>query len=327
MQLVLDTTGLIVKQKNRSFSVATKTNRRLISPSRIDSIAVTASCLLSSPAIRLAVKNNIPIYFINAAGEVEATVWSPYFTGLASLRQAQGHWINTPDAIDWMVGLALLKTQRQKQLLRSLKILEPIEKLDATMGRLSLLREKKPGDSSNQFDEIRQTLFGLEGTAARFYWTALSNALPEGWQFDGRSRQPAQDPFNAALNYMYGMMYGTVEAAVFAAGLDPFMGVLHAEEYNRPSLTFDCIEPFRPWIDALLVKAFQASQLKSNWFVPKGKGWWLGKKGKAFIIPLFNDFLTHAKTVKRKKTSVKNHIHHFTGTLASRIKATQSTSL
>ena len=42
------------------------------------------------------------------------------------------------------------------------------------------------------------------------------------------------------------MLYAVVEGGLFASGLDPHLGILHADEYNKPTLAFDMIEPFRP---------------------------------------------------------------------------------
>ena len=41
------------------------------------------------------------------------------------------------------------------------------------------------------------------------------------------------------------MLYSLVERACIVAGLDPFVGFLHTDNYNKKSLVFDLIEPFR----------------------------------------------------------------------------------
>ncbi len=57
------------------------------------------------------------------------------------------------------------------------------------------------------------------------------------------------DPFNAALNIGYGMLQKEVWRAIFAVGLDPFIGFLHKPRPGRMSLVFDLMEEFRPLID------------------------------------------------------------------------------
>jgi CRISPR-associated protein Cas1 len=45
------------------------------------------------------------------------------------------------------------------------------------------------------------------------------------------------------------MLYGHCESALIHAGLDPFIGIMHRDEYNRPVLVYDFIEQFRHWAD------------------------------------------------------------------------------
>ena len=80
---------------------------------------------------------------------------------------------------------------------------------------------------------------GWEGTQSKRYWAAVASALPPAWQFGRRSRRPARNGFNAALNYLYGMLYTIVEQALFGAGLDPHLGILHSDQYDSPTLAFD----------------------------------------------------------------------------------------
>ena len=77
------------------------------------------------------------------------------------------------------------------------------------------------------------------------YFEALSSILPEKYKFKSRSRNPAKDEFNAMLNYGYGVLYSMVEKACIIAGLDPYIGFLHTDNYNKKSLVFDVIELFR----------------------------------------------------------------------------------
>ncbi len=86
--------------------------------------------------------------------------------------------------------------------------------------------------------------------------------LPDHWHtFTGRSstldanRSPrrAADPINALLNYTYGLAEVECRLALVALGLDPGLGVLHTDKKNRDSLTFDLLEPLRPYVDELII--------------------------------------------------------------------------
>lgn len=322
MQLVLDTHGLVVRVRNRRFHITmrrdpkapadAKSEQRLISPEKISSIAVTADCLLSTAAIRLAVEHEIPVYLLNETGELEAKLWSPYFVGLADLRRAQALWHESDAHHDWIHRIVCLKLERQWEHQQTLR-----EPADAAATLPPVVTKHGHED----LDAFRARLLYAEAQVARDYWPAVAEACPTEWRFAERSRRPALDPFNAALNYLYGMTYNVVEGAVFAAGLDPYMGMLHAEEYDRPALAFDLIEPFRPWVDALLLDLCHSGRLDIRQFEARDGGWWAGKPAKAVLIPAFNDFIQSERPASGFGTrSVKNHMHALAALLAQDIK-------
>ena len=168
--------------------------------------------------------------------------------------------------------------------------------------------------------DCRNNLMGIEGSIAAVYWRAVAAAMPEPFTFEKRSRRPANDLFNAVLNYFYGMTYTVVEGGLFAAGLDPYLGFMHVDEHRKPTLTFDVIEPFRPWVDRLLIEACLSGEIQKNFVTKNQHGIFLNKKGKAYIIPLFNDFVERLRFFQERRVSNKNHIYTIAGQLAKSIK-------
>jgi CRISPR-associated protein Cas1 len=144
---------------------------------------------------------------------------------------------------------------------------------------------------SGSLDEQRATIMGLEGTAGRVYFACLGALLPDAYRFDGRSRQPARDAFNAMLNYSYGVLYSHVEKACILAGLDPFVGFLHTDDYAKASLVFDLIEPFRILGDRATVLLFTGRRVLADWFEPVPGGVALSKDGRAAFLSSFNERL------------------------------------
>lgn len=92
------------------------------------------------------------------------------------------------------------------------------------------------------------TLRGIEGAAAAAWYGAWPGFLKRDdplCAFDGRSRRPPRDAVNALLSYLYAVTTGMAASAVSAAGLDPAVGLYHAERPGRPALALDLVEPFR----------------------------------------------------------------------------------
>ena len=144
--------------------------------------------------------------------------------------------------------------------------------LEDAAGRLDKLAEIVAGARGRPVDELRGSLMGLEGVAGREYFAALSLALPERFRFQGRSRSPAKDEFNCLLNYAYGVLYSLVERACLLSGLDPCIGLLHTDNYNKPSLVFDLIELFRVHAERVVVNLFAARKVKQELFDQKRGG-------------------------------------------------------
>lgn len=85
----------------------------------------------------------------------------------------------------------------------------------------------------------------MEGQAAAFYFSKLF----------GRNFQRGQEQWtNAALNYGYAILRGTIARGLVAHGLLPSIGLFHASEQNAFNLADDLIEPFRPLVDLYVAK-------------------------------------------------------------------------
>lgn len=325
MQLVLDTKGLKLLKKRSSFLIEPPEGigkPRQVSPKKLTSIAITQECLISSGAVVLAIQNEIPILFFDRIGKAQARLWSPYFESIATLRRRQIRFCEDPAATDWIVRLFGIKTDEQLRNVKYLKKRKPGMETTLDTAMETIIRQSRNFEAFRlkPVREVRNNIMGNEGTIARVYWRAVADSLPTEYQFKTRSRRPAVDYFNATLNYLYGMLYSAVEGALFGAGLDPHLGILHTDEHNKPTLAFDLIEPFRPWIDRILIEECFLHNLEGSFFTKNQYGLFLNKTGKAYVIPLFNDYLRSEKRAFNRVSTVKNHIYYLAGRLAQRIR-------
>ena len=85
----------------------------------------------------------------------------------------------------------------------------------------------------------------VEGQAAAFYFTQL---------FGNEFHRGQERWLNAALDYGYAVLRGTIARGLVAHGLLPSLGLFHASEQNAFNLADDLIEPFRPLIDLYVAK-------------------------------------------------------------------------
>ena len=123
-----------------------------------------------------------------------------------------------------------------------------------------------------QLDAIR----GAEGMASNLYFGVFSLLLKqqrEQFLFTCRSRRPPRDRINCLLSFLYALVRHDCLAALTAAGLDPFVGFLHTDRPNRPSLALDLMEEFRPWLaDRLAVTLINRQQIGPRDFLDREGG-------------------------------------------------------
>ncbi len=105
---------------------------------------------------------------------------------------------------------------------------------------LAWAADVKSGDSDN-----------LEARAAVFYWHNLFADIPNFT----REREGVAP--NNLLNYGYAILRAIVARGLVASGLLPTLGIHHHNRYNAYCLADDIMEPYRPYVDALVVKLRQ----------------------------------------------------------------------
>ncbi len=87
-----------------------------------------------------------------------------------------------------------------------------------------------------------------EGRAAAHYWGQLGTKWP------GFTRERSGVPPNGWLNYGYALIRAAIARSVVSAGLLPAIGLHHQNKYNAFCMADDLMEPFRPYVDALVLQ-------------------------------------------------------------------------
>lgn len=306
MQLVLNTFGCFLKKKENCFLVKNEDRVFEVSAKKVQSIMITTSAFLSTDAIKLAMDNNIDIILLDEYGNPYSRVWQSRLGSTTLIRRKQLEMANDERGLELAKEWTARKFENQIEFLSQLKTTRP-EKAAKLSEWIASLEEilKKMQTLEGTLDEKRNSIMGYEGSAGRIYFEALSYILPDRFKFDGRSRQPAEDEFNCLLNYGYGVLYSMVEKACIIAGLDPYVGFLHTDNYNKRSLVYDLIEMFRILADRTVVFLFSQRQVKVEYFdklYPKGMT--LNKEGKAFLIEALNN--NFEKSVRYRGRNIKN---------------------
>lgn len=302
MQLIINTYGTYIHIKDDMFEVKVPqedapARKQCIASHKISTILLSKGAAISTDAIILAMKNNIDIVVLEKDGFPVGRFWHSKLGSTTKIRKKQLEASLGKTGVEIIKNLIGQKLQNQSYFLKKLKkhreqkgdeIQQEINKIENYTNKLALLK-------ADNIDEIADTIRGLEGTSGRVYFGILSNLLAERYQFTGRSFRPANDQFNAFLNYAYGILYSRVEKALIIAGIDPFVGILHRDDYNKKSMVFDFIEPYRTWADEVVFKLFSAKKVNDKHTSKITNGISLNDEGKPLLVQHFFKFFDEEK--------------------------------
>lgn len=246
---------------------------------RVHAVTIHGNVDLSSGLLRELMWRRVPVIWCSSSGRIvgwATSAESP--NGAARVRQHVA-------SADGRLGLArefvAAKIYNQATLLR---------RHGNRPNDVRLLR-RLVSDSLNAWSV--PALFGVEGTAARVYFSGLTTMLtPRGElfasEFPGRVGRGATDRLNVCLNYVYGLLVGDCLRAIVACGLDPHAGFLHSAQRNKPALALDLVEEFRaPVGDSVVLGAINNGEIKADDFWDVGGSMRLKDPGRRSLIEAY----------------------------------------
>jgi CRISPR-associated protein Cas1 len=369
MEIILNTFGSYLRQKDGMFLVESEDRKTSLSPEKIERILITTAVSLTSDALVLAMQNNIDVVFMDKFGDPIGRLWhSRPGSTIAIKRRQLGissdergvslalEWVSqkVSNQAEFLGELASNRDgEKKEKLLAKKEFIEqmlprfgvpvpgsgsslsgaggsdaavpgilpeivpqvPVEPTtdDSAKPGLAPREESGPGLAmdvsalSGKIDEVRGWIMGNEGACGRAYFEALSYIMPQSFVFGGRSHRPAKDFFNAFLNYSYGVLYSLTERAILIAGLDPYIGFVHADNYNKPSLVYDLVERYRIVAEKTVVFLFTGKKVNADCCREIPGGYSLDKPGKELLLRSLNerlDEVCHYKGKNHKRRDI-----------------------
>lgn len=274
----------------------------------ITSLHLYSQSRVSTSAILECVKSEIPV-FIEDKIEVSGMFWSPFYGSLATIRKKQS-----------LLSLSKLKYKVIQRLLMS-KQTTRLEWLKPLMSsyhynRLSEDFTQINNEISTCVDDNK--LRSLEAHASKKYFEEYFRLFPEGMVTSKREYRGAVQIINQLLNYGYGVLYKQITKSSIHAGLDPHVGLFHQPQHNKPTLSYDLVEAYRPYIERWV---YEFVKDKKDMIGHEGESAGLSASlKKAFIDHLFSYFSNMIITRNNKKRSLESHIQIEMHQFASYIK-------
>lgn len=259
----------VLAPEERTRDRATDWRKLSIPIHMLESICVFGASTISPPALNLCWEQGVAVNFLTEWGKLHARMTGVADTSV-TLRRVQFRAADDPGRCTSIVrNMIAGKIQNTRNsVLRASRENESPEETgrlmdvaDALARQLRDLAPDGPLAGSATVDTIR----GVEGMSAHLYFTVftlMEKQQREAFSFTVRSRRPPRDRVNCLLSFLYALLRHDCIAALTTAGLDPFVGFLHVDRPNRPSLALDLMEEFRPWLaDRLAITLINRQQV------------------------------------------------------------------
>lgn len=256
--LYLTTPGTVVVRDHLTLRVEIEKETRLTVPiHHLESICAFGRVVVTPPAMALCWDHQVAIHYHTENGYLLAQVLGSGDTRYL-LRRAQYVAADSPEAatrIARQFVAGKLQNSRSNVLRAGREADDDSDrgKLAEAAAELARLIHRLGHDPFiAQGCELREALDpirGLEGLGARVYFSVFQYMLKqqrEDFRFVTRTRRPPRDRINCLLSFIYALVRHDCLAALTTAGLDPYVGWLHATRAGRPACALDLMEEFRP---------------------------------------------------------------------------------
>jgi CRISP-associated protein Cas1 len=257
--------------EQRTRDRATEWRKLSIPIHHLESLCAFGPVTITPPALDLCWEHGVAVNFLSEFGYLQARMTGVADTSV-TLRRAQFRAADDPGkcaAIARQIIAGKLQNSRNSLLRAARESENPVANSQLEQAAESLARQIQDLGRWTPEDlglaKALDTLRGVEGMGSATYFGVFSLLLKqqrEDFAFNTRSRRPPRDAINCLLSFLYALVRHDCVAALTSIGLDPFVGYLHSERPNRPSLALDLMEEFRPWLaDRLAVTLVNRQQI------------------------------------------------------------------
>lgn len=323
MELILNTFGTSLSRDNEAFQIIHKDGKQRVPAQGVKSIQISRGAQITSDAVLLAIENEIEVLFMDKAGNPIGRIWSSKYGSVSTIRKGQLSFTFSNEAVGWIKDVIRQKIENQQALLLMLQTNNSIvqQKVQKAIHRLEDYRTKIAAIEGEVVADIAAKLRGWEGIASNIYFETINLFIPEQYQFALRSQHPAMDVVNAMLNYGYGLLYARIEGTLIKTGIDPYVGVMHRDDYNRPVLVYDIFELYRVWVDYVVMTLAMQNVITDEYYSVRADGsYWLEGLGRRVLIQSFNDYFDEVITQNGITRSRGHQIFLYAQDLAQRFK-------
>ncbi len=223
----------------------------------IEAIVVMGRISFTGEAINLALRSNVPVFFMSKFGKPKGLLIPQLLTSKYNARLKQ---------------YEIFKKNRPAVAGRI--ILEKISNIEKNFNiELNSLK------SQIKKAETLESIMGVEGIASRAMFEKFKeNIKGSRIEFNGRNYYPPADRTNALLSLAYTFTYFLALPLIIFMGYDPYISFLHSKRGKHLSFCSDIVEPVRPLVTKKLETPIITEVFSKKDFIKENNGFYLKKE-------------------------------------------------
>lgn len=258
----------------------------------LESVALFGNANVSVPCTKRLLSKGIPVSYFSSKGHYFGKLESTSAVSAKRLKKQVFMSENEDFKLGFTKNILYAKVHNQHVLLQRYSRYSD-KNINNEINNMKILKDKiKSGCSVEQ-------IMGYEGSAAKYYFQALSYIIKDEFHFKGRSRRPPKDKFNSMLSLGYTILMYEIFAEISARGLTPYIGFIHKDDERHPTLASDMLEEWRAVIvDSVVMSLIQGNEINSSSFYHAAE-----TNGVFFTKEGLDIFIT--KLEKKLRTSIK----------------------
>ena len=251
----------------------------------ISQLSLFGNVQLTAQALRELAAREVPIVHLSYGGWLNAVTTPPPHKNIELRRRQFAAAADQAVCVRLAQAFVTGKIRNTRTLLRR----NARELPEGVLYQLAIMR-RRAGSA-----ESLEQLLGIEGTAAREYFTHFARMFKPGddedapaFAFTSRNRRPPRDPVNALLSFLYALLTKEMIVTLVGVGFDPYLGFYHQPRYGRPALALDLMEEFRPLVaDSVAIGLINNGELRPSDFITRAGAVALTDSGRRRVIDAY----------------------------------------
>ncbi len=223
--------------------------------SAINRIIVVGRSSFSGGVVYRAVKENIPITFIDVMGKVHGRLFPEQYDLISFEDQQRKFKKNKKSVLEFSKEIIASKIHNSYVLLQRNSVVS---------------KQLKEIEDSVQSTKKIESLRGYEGTAAKIYFSELAK-LVNPFEFKGRIYHPPDSPVNVMLSFGYTLLYNRLATALEDKGFNSRIGFMHDGRGRHAALASDLLEQVRFIAERIVLSLIHLREIKPGNFSMEGR--------------------------------------------------------